>query len=168
MRRDNPRNFATAAVVSQRCSRSTAIRRNSFAYRLLRLVSTCSSFTCKVCLIRMSQVKGSVQPKGVGFSSIAHRDRAAGRTHTRSLWIMVGCQGRLDAGARIRSAGRRQGWLVGACLPPSKRGRSCQCCLLVQSCGPARLARVKAQKVSGNSPRTSPRMLKQEFFDIQL
>ena len=31
------------------------------------------------------------------FSSITHRDRAASRTHTRPRWIMVGCEGRLDA-----------------------------------------------------------------------
>src|ERR1035438_2899884 len=48
-------------MFSQRCSRSTAIRRNSIGYRFLRLFSTCSSFPCKVSLIRMSQVKGSVQ-----------------------------------------------------------------------------------------------------------
>src|ERR1019366_4768391 len=35
-----------------------------------------------------------------GFSSITHRDRAASRSHTRRLWIMVGCQGRLDASTR--------------------------------------------------------------------
>src|SRR5450755_501589 len=50
-------------MFSQRCSRSTAIRRNSIGYRFLRLFSTCSSFPCKVSLIRMSQVKGSVHPQ---------------------------------------------------------------------------------------------------------
>src|ERR1035437_8948212 len=56
-------------MFSQRCSRSTAIRRNSIGYRFLRLFSTCSSFPCKVSLIRMSQVKGSVHRTGhIGYT----------------------------------------------------------------------------------------------------
>lgn len=43
------------------------------------------------------------------FSPIPHRIRAATQTHTRPRRVVVGRQGRLDAGARIRSAGRRQG-----------------------------------------------------------
>src|SRR6202035_598030 len=47
-------------MLSQVFNRSTAIRRNSFGYRPTRLFATCSAFPCKVCLIRVSQVKGSV------------------------------------------------------------------------------------------------------------
>src|SRR5215470_4586232 len=47
-------------MLSQVFNRSTAIRRNSFGYRPTRLFATCSAFPCKVCLIRLSQVKGSV------------------------------------------------------------------------------------------------------------
>src|ERR1700747_3179255 len=51
-------------MLSQAFNRSTAIRRNSFGYRPTRLFATCSSFPCKVCLIRVSQAKGSVQGCG--------------------------------------------------------------------------------------------------------
>src|SRR6266436_6654397 len=47
-------------MFSQRFSRSTAIRRNSFGYRPFRLLATCSSFPCKVCHFRLSQNRGSV------------------------------------------------------------------------------------------------------------
>src|SRR5437588_13011183 len=49
-------------MFSQRFSRSTAIRRNSFGYRPFLLLATCSSFPCKVCHFRLSQHRGSVQP----------------------------------------------------------------------------------------------------------
>ena len=49
-------------MLSQAFNRSTAIRRNSFGYRPTRLfLATCSAFPCKVCPIRVSQVKGAVQ-----------------------------------------------------------------------------------------------------------
>src|SRR6266852_4656816 len=51
-------------MLSQAFKRSTAIRRNSFGYRPTRLFATCSAFPCKVCLIRVSQVKGSVHMWG--------------------------------------------------------------------------------------------------------
>src|ERR1700693_4415579 len=56
-------------MLSQAFNRSTAIRRNSFGYRPTRLFATCSAFPCKVCLIRVSQVKGSVQQALLGHSS---------------------------------------------------------------------------------------------------
>src|SRR6266576_4545828 len=49
-------------MLSQDFNRSTAFQRNSFGYLPTRLFATCSSSPCKVCLIRVSQVKGSVQP----------------------------------------------------------------------------------------------------------
>src|SRR5882762_2081624 len=51
-------------MFSQCFIRSTAIRRNSFGYRPFRPLAICSSFPCKVCLIRVSQVKGSVHEWG--------------------------------------------------------------------------------------------------------
>src|ERR1700722_16344495 len=47
-------------MLSQTFKRSTAIRRNSFGYRVPRLLATCSSFPCKVCHYRLSQNRGSV------------------------------------------------------------------------------------------------------------
>src|SRR5437667_12730398 len=56
-------------MFSQRFSRSTAIRRNSFGYRPFRLLATCSSFPCKVCHFRLSQNRGSVHAKTADQSS---------------------------------------------------------------------------------------------------
>jgi hypothetical protein len=52
---------------------------------------------------------------------------------------MVGCQGRLEAGALIGSAGRRPRGFVGTRLPASQRRRSEQRSLLVWSGGQASL-----------------------------
>ena len=41
------------------------------------------------------------------FRQSLTRDRAASRTHARPRWAVVGFQGRLEAGARVRAAGRR-------------------------------------------------------------
>src|ERR1700730_15436920 len=57
-------------MFSQRFSRSTAIRRNSFGYRPFRLFATCSSFPCKVCHFRLSQNRGSVRDWGSGASCV--------------------------------------------------------------------------------------------------
>jgi len=74
---------------------------------------------------------------------IPQRDRAAARTHARTRRIVVGCQSRLEACPRIRAAGRRQEWFVGPRLPPSKRGRSKECGILVQSGWQASLPRAE-------------------------
>src|ERR1035438_8622052 len=56
-------------MFSPRCSRSTAIRRNSIGYRFIRLFSTCSSFPCNLPLIRIPQVKGSAHRTGhIGYT----------------------------------------------------------------------------------------------------
>ena len=55
--------YDNSTMLSQVFKRSTAIRRNSFGYRPTRLFATCSAFPCKVCLIRVSKVKGSVHSK---------------------------------------------------------------------------------------------------------
>lgn len=62
-----------------------------------------------------------------------HRIRTTSRTLARTRRIVVGCQGRLDTGARIRAAGRRHGGIVGPRLPAPEGGRSRQRSLLVQS-----------------------------------
>ena len=54
----------SATMLSQVFNRSTAIRRNSFGYRPTRLFATRSAFPCKVCQLRVSQFKGSVQKTG--------------------------------------------------------------------------------------------------------
>jgi len=81
------------------------------------------------------------------FSSITHRDRAASRTHSRPRRAVAGCQGRLDASTRIRSAGRRQGWLVGSRLLASQGGRSGERSLLVQPRRQARVPRVTRRRM---------------------
>jgi len=68
---------------------------------------------------------------------ITRRDRAASRTHARPRGIVVGRQGRLDAGARVRSAGRGHRGIVGSRIPPSQGRRSGQCGVLVQPGGEA-------------------------------
>jgi len=97
----------------------------------------------------------SVNENDLGrFSSIAHRDRAASRTHTSTCRIVVGRQRRLDAGTRICPAGRRQRWFMGARISSPQRRRSGQCSLLVQSgrqaCVP-RAARCRMAHASGET-----------------
>jgi 3-oxoacyl-[acyl-carrier protein] reductase len=58
---ERPESCDNSTTLSQVFNRSTAMRRNSFGYLPTRLFATCSSFPCKVCLIRVSQVRGSVQ-----------------------------------------------------------------------------------------------------------
>jgi hypothetical protein len=49
-------------MLSQRFNRSTAIFRNALGYRpITRFFATRSSFLCKVCPLRVSHLKGSVQ-----------------------------------------------------------------------------------------------------------
>lgn len=57
------------------------------------------------------------------FPTITRRDRTASRTHIRTRRTMVGCEGRLEASARIRSAGRRNGGFVGSRFAPPKNSR---------------------------------------------
>src|SRR5205085_3941855 len=47
-------------MLSQPFSRSTAIFRNALGYRPTRRFATRSSFPCKVCQLRVSQLRGSV------------------------------------------------------------------------------------------------------------
>ena len=75
------------------------------------------------------------------FSPIAHRDRAASRTHARPRRIVVGCEGRLGTSPRVCSTGRRRRGVVGARLPPPQGRRSGQRNILVWSGGQARLQR---------------------------
>jgi hypothetical protein len=53
--------------------------------------------------------------------------------------LMVGCQGRLEAGSRVGSAGRGPREFVGARLPAPQGRRSEQCKILVRSGWQARL-----------------------------
>src|ERR1700682_2232461 len=67
-------------MLSQVFNRSTAIRRNFFGYFPTRLFATCSSFPCKVCLIRVSQVKGSVHSLSIAAHDLAPRFLCLART----------------------------------------------------------------------------------------
>src|SRR6266849_8595172 len=78
-------------MLSQVFNRSTAIRRNSFGYLPTRLFATCSSFPCKVCLIRVSQVKGSVHNLRRG-SRHCHEIKSRNRRSSAFGINSEGCQ----------------------------------------------------------------------------
>ena len=87
------------------------------------------------------------------FSSIAHRNQTACGTHTRTGWTMVGCQGRLDAGPLIGSAGRRPRGFVGSRLLASQGRRSGQRSVLVWSVREACLPRATGCGVAQDTGR---------------
>src|SRR5438445_513135 len=62
----------------------------------------------------------------------AHRDSTASRTQSRPSCLVVGWQGRLEAGARIRSTGRRRRGFVGSRLFTPQGRRPEQRRVLVQ------------------------------------
>jgi len=69
------------------------------------------------------------------------RDRAAIWTHARPRRTVVGCQGRLGAGARVRAAGRWCSGIVGSRVLASQRRRPEQRRLLVSAAGQSCLPR---------------------------
>ena len=68
-------------MLSQLFNRSTAIFRNAWGYRpMARFFATRSSFLCKVCQLRVSHLKGSVQVCAVPPYFLAD-DAGNSRTH---------------------------------------------------------------------------------------
>ena len=85
------------------------------------------------------------------ISPISHRDAAASATHARPCRAVVGGQGRLEARAPIRPAGRRRRRVVGSCLLASQGGRSGQRGVLVSPGRPARLPGAARCRVAEHS-----------------
>src|SRR5215472_9308437 len=74
-----PSSCDNSMMLSQVFNRSTALRRNSFGYLPTRLLTTCSSFPCIVCLHRVSQVKGSVHSRHTGHTPRSQNSEDEGR-----------------------------------------------------------------------------------------